>query len=607
MATPTNPVILSTDAYTFITSNNYPTMRTALGVGTTDSPTFSSINPSGNLTVRSNISLGYGTLTNTDTNLAIGNQPLHNLVTGSSSLVNALNTAVGFRSLNSLLSGGSNTAIGGRSLGGILSGTFNTAVGLNAGYFTSNSNIATVAENSVFIGTATRPLSSNQTDQIVIGREAVGLGSNTTVIGNSTTTETRLGGATNHAITTYGTYTNNTVFERLSLRYDTSGQSYIIGTQQGSAGGVARDLVFETNGLERARITAGGLFTAGGIAVGRGGSNRDTNTAVGSGALVNNFNYATDNTAIGYLALSANREGAFNTAIGSATLFKNTIGGDNTAVGSNNLYLNTTGSYNSVVGSNALYSNTTGNHNIAMGYSSLVSSVTGSNNVAIGSYAGDTILGGSPVTDLNNSILIGANTKPLSARGNTNSIVIGEGARGKGSNTVVLGNDSITNTYLKGDIGIGADTFLVRDGAANTLALRNSTNTQTLNLYSTYTNSGNYQRLRITPDSIVSEGLNGGAQGPISINGSFVYLLPGTPSLTTNRLVVASTGSVGIGISTGSGAGASPVVGTGKLNVNGDIESTNASGGIILTAAGTSTRYRITLNPTGNGFIFTPL
>jgi len=172
MALPTTPVPLSNDAYTFITtSNSYAAMRTALGVGTTDSPTFSGINPNSTLLVRGIISIGHGTLTTTNTNLAIGFQPLHNLVQGQS-----FNTAIGFQSLNSVVSGAQNVAVGGSTLRGILSGSNNTAIGLNAGYFTSNSTIVTAAGNSIFIGTVARPLSSHQTDQIVIGREAVGLG-----------------------------------------------------------------------------------------------------------------------------------------------------------------------------------------------------------------------------------------------------------------------------------------------------------------------------------------------------------------------------------------------------------------------------------------------
>lgn len=41
------------------------------------------------------------------------------------------------------------------------------------------------------------------------------------------------------------------------------------------------------------------------------------------------------------------------------------------------------------------------------------------------------------------------------------------------------------------------DTFLFRDGAANTVAQRNGTNAQTLNVYETFTDASNYSRLRV--------------------------------------------------------------------------------------------------------------
>jgi len=51
-------------------------------------------------------------------------------------------------------------------------------------------------------------------------------------------------------------------------------------------------------------------------------------------------------------------------------------------------------------------------------------------------------------------LYLGANTK-ASADGTDNEIVIGYNAIGAGSHSVVLGNDSITKTILKGNVGIG--------------------------------------------------------------------------------------------------------------------------------------------------------
>ena len=55
----------------------------------------------------------------------------------------------------------------------------------------------TITNDSVFIGFATTSLANDQTNQIVIGYSAVGLGSNTTVIGNTNTIKTRLRGTLN--------------------------------------------------------------------------------------------------------------------------------------------------------------------------------------------------------------------------------------------------------------------------------------------------------------------------------------------------------------------------------------------------------------------------
>ena len=51
-------------------------------------------------------------------------------------------------------------------------------------------------------------------------------------------------------------------------------------------------------------------------------------------------------------------------------------------------------------------------------------------------------------------------------------------------------------TTLGGQIDIYGDTILARD-AANTLALRNSTNAQTFRVYNTYTDASNYERLAV--------------------------------------------------------------------------------------------------------------
>jgi hypothetical protein len=58
------------------------------------------------------------------------------------------------------------------------------------------------------------------------------------------------------------------------------------------------------------------------------------------------------------------------------------------------------------------------------------------------------------LTTANNSVYLGYNTRGFN-NSDSNSIVIGASAIGIGANTVVLGNDSIVTTALKGSVGIG--------------------------------------------------------------------------------------------------------------------------------------------------------
>ena len=142
------------------------------------------------------------------------------------------------------------------------------------------------------------------------------------------------------------------------------------------------------------------------------------------------------------------------TAIGMNALRVNT-GYHNSAMGVNALYYNTTGNYNSAMGVQALFNNTAGYYNSAMGVNSLSSNTTGYSNSAMGMNAGRYIADGVTTNQIsNNSVYLGYLTKSL-ASGDTNEIVIGASATGLGSNTVVLGNDSILTTALRGNVGIG--------------------------------------------------------------------------------------------------------------------------------------------------------
>jgi hypothetical protein len=178
------------------------------------------------------------------------------------------------------------------------------------------------------------------------------------------------------------------------------------------------------------------------------------NSATGTNAFISNTT-GTHNVANGSSALRSNTTGYQNVANGSAALYDNTTGYLNTANGVNALTYNIGGIYNTADGADTLYSNTTGNYNTASGYFALYSNVGGNYNTAIGSQAG---YNGSPLLQtMTNSTFLGYGANS-SANGITNSMALGNGAQVTKSNQVVIGNTSVTETLLRGNVGIGTTT-----------------------------------------------------------------------------------------------------------------------------------------------------
>jgi hypothetical protein len=171
-----------------------------------------------------------------------------------------------------------------------------------------------------------------------------------------------------------------------------------------------------------------------------------------------------------------------NTRFGNNSLPTNTTGVNNTAIGFNVLTSNVIGSSNTAIGHQAL-PNSNSDNNTAVGLSALFSLSSGNNNISFGSESGWKISGGADLTIANNSVFLGYATKAL-ANNQTNQIVIGYDATGNGSNTVTIGNSSITNNYFTGNIRGGAfiksgglsTEFLKADGSvdSNTYALASS-------------------------------------------------------------------------------------------------------------------------------------
>jgi hypothetical protein len=113
---------------------------------------------------------------------------VNDLTIGKGNGNNPYNTAIGVYSLVNNTTGFDNTAIGLQALYNNTTGGKNIAIGLNA----LSNNIT--GDQNIAIGHAASTLNDNDSNSIVIGAGNLGLGSNTTSIGNSATTTTGLYG-----------------------------------------------------------------------------------------------------------------------------------------------------------------------------------------------------------------------------------------------------------------------------------------------------------------------------------------------------------------------------------------------------------------------------
>lgn len=175
--------------------------------------------------------------------------------------------------------------------------------------------------------------------------------------------------------------------------------------------------------------------------------------------------------------------------------------------------------------------------------------------------------------------------------------------------TPVLGAATGTSVTVSGllqagtTVGISTDVLLNRD-AANSLALRNSTNAQAINIYNTYTDASNYERFQLIwsgnriylQQSIAGTGVARAmslvAGGQLDFGSNF-----GTQwsVLTTGHLVAGADNTYDIGASGATRPRNIYVAGTG--NISGVL--TAASG--TATPAGGSTAARVLFGTT-SGF-----
>jgi len=190
-------------------------------------------------------------------------------------------------------------------------------------------------------------------------------------------------------------------------------------------------------------------------------------------------NEGVNQSAFGYFAGYLN-EGVNQSAFGSGAGQGNT-GTNQTVFGLNSGNLNT-GTQQSAFGVSAGQSNT-GDNQSAFGRNAGRSN-TGDNNSNFGFEAGYFLSDGTTVNkNSSSSVFLGASTKALGAT-QANQIVIGYDATGIGANSVVLGNDSIATTALKGNVGIGTTNPFRELDIEGSINLRDSSFSNIRGIYS---------------------------------------------------------------------------------------------------------------------------
>jgi hypothetical protein len=210
-----------------------------------------------NTTGLSNIAIGrVALLANTtgNSNVAVGRSTLSANTTGYQ------NTAIGESALNGNTTGLNNAAFGFYALVGNTTGSQNVALGMSAGrYIADGTTVNTIISNSIFIGQNTKALADNQTNQVVIGHAVTGLGSNTTVLGNTSTTLTALYGA----VITGGTSVNASA----QLQVDSTTKGFLpprmTAAQRAAIGTPAEGLVVvQTDGTQGLYLYIGAAWHA---------------------------------------------------------------------------------------------------------------------------------------------------------------------------------------------------------------------------------------------------------------------------------------------------------------------------------------------------------
>jgi len=408
-------------------------------------------------------------------NVAVGNKALSGQVlyniTGND------NIGVGYGSLTNIIGGNYNVALGSNALAFIDNSSNNIAIGNQAGTWVGNGNTNTALSiaNNILIGHDVRVNSGSDGNEIVIANSPgalgtgsngqVGLGSNSTLIGNSLTQKSQIYGALtvvpNVAATgTAGASSTIAAQDATTTGFSGGGVTITAGNGVGTGYGGNVNIYAGTGNSTggdinltpgaspyygKVNVNYSDLYiNTNSLRVGSGKANLITNTGVGVSVL-NAITSGGSNTAMGYNAILNNTTGASNAAFGSYSLQTNISGSNNTAMGDYALAYNST-SYNTAVGSSALRFNTSGQFNVGIGSSSIYYNQTGNNNTAVGYQS----LYSTSAISTSDNTAIGYRTLYAGNNGNYNTVV---GSQSGYNLTTGVGNTALGYKSLFFDLG----------------------------------------------------------------------------------------------------------------------------------------------------------
>lgn len=284
-----------------------------------------------------------------------------------------------------------------------------------------------------------------------------------------------------------------------------------------------------------------------------------TNTFLGQGAGYSNTT-ASGSVAVGWHA-------GLN-VIGSAGFTENTLIGAQVAQGvagstaNANVFVGSTigiavtsATENAIIGRQAAYALTSGGQNAILGSAAGISLSTGSDNIFIGRRSGYTQTAGNATTTGSQNIFIGTEAGASTSSQLSNAIAIGYRALVGTSNTMVLGNSSITTTLMNGNVGIGTispTNLLSLDGTtARTIWMERNTTAATAGQGLTLSSGGAIAGTADLAggDLTLKSGISTGT------GTSSIHFYTATAGLTgtldnapTEKMTILGSGKVGIGI-----------------------------------------------------------